>query len=125
MLSQIDSRLLQETINKIYVDNSFSKNYIARILKVIKGSFKYACYSLNLINENPAERVHAPRMNKIDKDPVHIFTQEEMEKILKNSEIEKNMTQAELAEKADLSHDYIRQIESEKIADTFFCTNSI
>lgn len=82
MLSQIDSRLLQETINKIYVDNSFSKNYIASILKVIKGSFKYACYSLNLINENPAERVHAPRMNKIDKDPVHIFTQEEIEKIL-------------------------------------------
>ena len=26
------------------------------------------------------------------------------------------MTQAELAEKADLSHDYIRQIESEKVA---------
>lgn len=76
MLSQIDSRLLQETINKIYVDNSFSKNYIASILKVIKGSFKYAYYSLNLINENPAERVHAPRMNKIDKDQVHIFIQE-------------------------------------------------
>ena len=82
MLSQIDSRLLQETINKIYADNSFSKNYIASILKVIKGSFKYACYSLNLINEDPAERVHAPRMDKIDKDPVHIFTQEEIEKIL-------------------------------------------
>lgn len=31
----------------------------------------------------------------------------------------KNMTQAELAEKADLSHDYIRQIESEKITNTF------
>lgn len=31
----------------------------------------------------------------------------------------KNMTQAELAEKADLSHDYIRQIESEKVANTF------
>ena len=29
------------------------------------------------------------------------------------------MTQAELAEKADLSHDYIRQIESEKVANTF------
>lgn len=29
------------------------------------------------------------------------------------------MTQAELAEKADLSHDYIRQIESEKVANAF------
>lgn len=57
-------------------------------------------------------------MNKIDKDPVHIFTQEE--KNIKKYRQEKNMTQAELAEKADLSHDYIRQIESEKIANTFF-----
>ena len=31
----------------------------------------------------------------------------------------KNMTQAELAEKANLNHDYVRQIESEKIANTF------
>ncbi len=29
------------------------------------------------------------------------------------------MTQAELAEKANLSHDYIRQIESDKVANTF------
>lgn len=29
------------------------------------------------------------------------------------------MTQAELAEKADLTHDYIRQIESNKVANTF------
>ena len=33
--------------------------------------------------------------------------------------IMKNMTQAELAEKADLTHDYIRQIESNKVANTF------
>ena len=82
MLSQLDSRLLQETINKIYVDNAFSKNYIASILKVIKGSLKYACYSLNLINEDPAERVHAPRLDKIESEAGHIFTQEEIEKIL-------------------------------------------
>lgn len=30
-----------------------------------------------------------------------------------------NMTQAELAERVNLSHDYIRQIESNKIAKTF------
>ncbi len=29
------------------------------------------------------------------------------------------MTQATLAEKSYLSHDYIRQIESEKVANTF------
>lgn len=31
----------------------------------------------------------------------------------------KNMTQATLAEKAGLTHDYIRQIESDKVANTF------
>ena len=32
---------------------------------------------------------------------------------------EKGLTQAKLAELTDLSHDYIRQIESEKVANTF------
>lgn len=32
---------------------------------------------------------------------------------------EKGLTQAQLAEKEDLSHDYIRQIESLKVANTF------
>ncbi len=81
-LWQLDTRLLQEFINKIYVEYAFSKNYMASILKVIKGSLKYACYTLNYINTNPAEHVHAPRIDKINKDPAHIFTEEEIEKIL-------------------------------------------
>lgn len=32
---------------------------------------------------------------------------------------EKSITQAKLAELTDLSHDYIRQIESDKVANTF------
>ena len=31
----------------------------------------------------------------------------------------RNMTQAELAEKVDVTHDYIRQVESKKVANTF------
>lgn len=81
-LWQLDTRLLQEFINKIYVEYAFSKNYMASILKVIKGSLKYACYTLNYINTNPAEHVHAPRIDKINKDSAHIFTEEEIEKIL-------------------------------------------
>jgi len=38
---------------------------------------------------------------------------------IKKYRVLKNMTQAELAEKADLTHDYVRQIESEKVANTF------
>lgn len=81
-LCQLDTRLLQEFINKIYVEYSFSKNYMASILKVVKGSLKYACYTLNYINTNPAEHVHAPRLDKISTDPAHIFTKEEVERIL-------------------------------------------
>ena len=66
-LWQLDTRLLQEFINKIYVEYGFSKNYMASILKVVKGSLKYACYTLNYINTNPAEHVHAPRIDKIGK----------------------------------------------------------
>ena len=38
---------------------------------------------------------------------------------IKKYRLMRNMTQAELAEKADLTHDYIRQIESLKVANTF------
>ena len=38
---------------------------------------------------------------------------------IKKYRLLKNMTQAELAEKTNLTHDFIRQIESEKVANTF------
>lgn len=40
-------------------------------------------------------------------------------KNIKKYRKEKGLTQAELAEKVGLSHDYIRQIESEKVGKTF------
>lgn len=58
------------------------KNFMHSILKVIKGSLKYACYTLNYINSNPAEHVHLPRIDKINSDPAHIYTKEELERIL-------------------------------------------
>lgn len=38
---------------------------------------------------------------------------------IKKYRIMKQMTQQELAEKTELSYDYIRQIESDKVANTF------
>lgn len=38
---------------------------------------------------------------------------------IKKYRVLKGMTQAELAEKSNLTHDYIRQIESDKVANTF------
>lgn len=81
-LSQIDTQMLQEFINKIYVEKNLSKWYLKGIMKVIKGSLKYACYTVNYINKNPAERVHIPRYEIVAGDPAHIFTQEEIERIL-------------------------------------------
>ena len=81
-LSQIDAQMLQEFINDIYVEKHLSKWYLKGILKAIKGSLRYACYDVNFINENPAERVHIPRYEVVTGDPAHIFTQEEIEKIL-------------------------------------------
>ena len=40
-------------------------------------------------------------------------------KNIKRYRKEKGITAAELAEMVDLSHDFIRQIESEKVANTF------
>ena len=34
------------------------------------------------INTNPAENVHTPRIDKINSDPAHIYTKEELERIL-------------------------------------------
>ena len=51
-------------------------------MKTVKESLKYACYDVNFINENPAERVHIPRYETVTTDPAHIFTQEEIDKIL-------------------------------------------
>lgn len=81
-LSAIDSQMLQEFINNLYLEKNLSKWYLKGILKTIKGSLKYACYTVNFINDNPAERVHIPRYEVVTGDPAHIFTQEEIERIL-------------------------------------------
>ena len=41
-LSQITTATLQEFLNNIYVEYSFSKNFLKNILKVLKTSFSYA-----------------------------------------------------------------------------------
>ena len=82
-LSQLDSQMLQEFINDLYVEKNLSKWYLKGILKTIKGSLKYACYTVNFINDNPAERVHIPRYEVVCGDSAHIFTQEEIDRILK------------------------------------------
>lgn len=59
-LSQITRSTLQEFINKIYVNKSFSKNFLNNIKKVIKGSFTYA-YATDFIKVNPAIGLKLPK----------------------------------------------------------------
>ena len=81
-LCQLDTQMLQQFINDLYVEKRLSKWYLKGILKTIKGSLKYAYYTVNFINDNPAERVHIPRYEVVSTDPAHIFTKEEIERIL-------------------------------------------
>lgn len=81
-LNQLNSVILSEFMTKLYIDNSYSKWYMKNILKIIKGSFRYACDDLNCIPYNPALKVHVPKYDSEPSDPAHIFTKEEIERIL-------------------------------------------
>ncbi|MBR3325270.1 MAG: site-specific integrase [Clostridia bacterium] len=80
-LNQITISTLQEFVNGIYVNKGFSKNFMKNILKVIKGSFNYAL-DKEMIKNNPALRVKLPKYDIPPEDPAHIFTDNEIEKIL-------------------------------------------
>lgn len=81
-ISTITTATLQEFINKVYIDGSYSKNFLKNILKVIKGSFRDACDIYGMIKYNPALTIRLPRMD-IEKEEVkHLYTLEEVTKIL-------------------------------------------
>ncbi len=80
-LSQITRATLQEFINKIYINKSFSKNFLNNIKKVLKGSFNFA-YEYDFIKTNPAIGLKLPKYDIPPRDPAHIFTNEEINLIL-------------------------------------------
>ena len=82
-LKAVNTLILQEMVNDIYVKRSFSKTFMKNILKVLKGSFKYAKNTAKLIKENPAEDVMLPNMSP-DSDPeeIIILTKEQVNRIL-------------------------------------------
>ena len=53
-LSQITASTLQEFVNTIFLEKSFSKNFMKNILKVLKSSFGYAADVVEFIKVNPA-----------------------------------------------------------------------
>lgn len=81
-LSQINTAILQEVINALYVEKGYSKNFMKNIIKVLKGSLGYACDVVGFIKENPATKVKLPKYEHNEEDPAHIFTKEEVNIIL-------------------------------------------
>lgn len=81
-LSTLTSVRLNKFITDICEEYDFSKAYFKNILKVLKGSFRDACNLYGLIKYNPALTLRLPKMDKIEEDVKHLYTQEEMEIIL-------------------------------------------
>lgn len=80
-LSQITASTLQEFVNTIFLEKSFSKNFMKNILKVLKSSFGYAADAVEFIKVNPAIKVKVPKYDVPDEDPAHIFIKEEINMI--------------------------------------------
>lgn len=81
-LTQITTSTLQEFINNIYLEKGYSKNFLKNILKVLKTSFGYATDKVSFIKVNPAIKVSLPKYDIPEKDPAHIFTNEEINMML-------------------------------------------
>ncbi|WP_244833406.1 tyrosine-type recombinase/integrase [Clostridium sp. BJN0001] len=92
-LKDITSTVLQELINKKYLDG-YSKNYLSNLYGVLSGSFKAAVQPYKLIKENPMLYVSLPKYNKKlinSKDDLKIITIEEYNTILKRFPYGSNM----------------------------------
>ena len=81
-LSTITSVKLNSFITEICEENNFAPAYLKNILKVVKGSFRDACNIYGLIKYNPARDLRLPRIDYVRKDIKHLYTQEEIDKIL-------------------------------------------
>lgn len=82
-LKAVNTLILQEMINEIYVKNAFTKSFMKNILKVTKGAFKYAKITAKLIQVNPAEDVSLPNMSAdSEAEEIIILTKENINAIL-------------------------------------------
>lgn len=82
-LKALNTLILQEMINDIYVNRGFTKSFMKNILKVMKGSLKYAYVTARLISTNPAEYVTLPNMSTdSDAEEIIILTKENTNRIM-------------------------------------------
>lgn len=81
-LSTITSVTLHTFIMEICEQYDFSKAYFSNILKVTKGSFREACDVYGFIKYNPSLTLRLPKIDKEKEDVKHLYTIEEIDRIL-------------------------------------------
>ncbi len=81
-LSSLTSVKLNSFISEICMKYSFSRAYFSNILKVLKGSFREACDVYGFIKYNPTITLRLPKIDEFKEDIKHIYTQDEIDKIL-------------------------------------------
>ena len=82
-LKAVSTLVLQEMVNDIYVNRGFTKSFMKNILKVMKGSFKYAKVTAKLITYNPADDVVLPNMaSDSEAEEIIILTKDNVNTIL-------------------------------------------
>lgn len=81
-LSAITSVTLHNFLTKLCNKYSFSKNYFKNILKVMKGTFREATDVYGFIRYNPSLTLRLPKIEDNNGFKRHLYTQEEIDKIL-------------------------------------------
>lgn len=81
-LSALTSVKLHTFITEVCSKYKFSRTYFSNILKVLKGSFREACDVFGFIKYNPTITLRLPKIEEDKKDIKHIYTQDEIDKIL-------------------------------------------
>ena len=82
-LSSLTSVKLNSFIVEICNKYNFSRSYFSNILKVLKGSFREACDVYGFIKYNPTITLRLPKIEEYREDIKHVYTQDEIDLILK------------------------------------------
>ena len=81
-LTTLTSVKLHSFITELCSKYNFSRSYFSHILKVIKGSFREACNVYGFVRYNPAMTLRLPKLENKKKNIKHVYTQDEIDKIL-------------------------------------------
>ena len=81
-LSAITSVTLHSFLNELCSKYSFSRSYFKNILKVMKGTFRDATDVYGFIRYNPSLTLKLPKMEENSDFEKHLYTQDEIDKIL-------------------------------------------